>query len=80
MGIFGVIVILAVIIVLLLTFKNKKSKRLSSMTTVVHEMRASDLNQNVQTTAQRFCVGCGKTLSQGALFCPECGTKNDTNV
>lgn len=79
-GILGVIVILAVVIVLLLTLKNKKSKKQSSMKSVASEMGTLTSSENVQASAQRFCVGCGKPLSQGALFCPECGTKNNTTM
>lgn len=79
-GIFGAIVILAVVIVLLLSLKNKKIKKQSSMTPVAHEAGASASNQKVQAAVQKFCVGCGKPLSQGASFCPGCGTLNDTIV
>lgn len=79
-GILGAIVIFAIIIVLLLSVKSKKSKKQSSMMPADHEVKVSASNQNVQAGAQRFCVGCGKPLSPGALFCPECGTKNDTLV
>ena len=73
-----VILILAVVIVLLIILKNRKSKKQSSIMPVDNKVETSASNQNVQADAQRFCVGCGKLLSQGALFCPECGTKNDT--
>lgn len=79
-GILGAIVIFAIIIVLLLFVKNKKSKKQTSIMPANHEVGVSASNQYVQARAQRFCVGCGKPLSPGALFCPECGTKNDTIV
>lgn len=79
-GILGVSVILVIVIVLLLVLKHKKSKKQSSMTPVSYKMDTPATNQNVQAATQRFCVGCGKPLSQGALFCPECGTKNDTTL
>lgn len=73
-----IIAILAVVIVLLLSKKNKKSKKQSSVMPVSPDMKVPDSAQNVQAGAQKFCIGCGKPLSRGALFCSECGTKNDT--
>lgn len=78
-GILGAIVILVVVIVLLLILKNKKSKnkKQSSMMPAAGERETLTSNENVQTVKPRFCAGCGKPLSQGVRFCPECGTPND---
>lgn len=78
-GILGAIVILVVVIVLLLILKNKKSKnkKQSSMMPAAGERETLTSNENVQTVKPRFCAGCGKPLSQGVRFCPECGIPND---
>lgn len=78
-GILGAIVILVVVIVLLLILKNKKSKKKkqSSMMPVASERETLTSNENAQTAKQRFCAGCGKPLSRGVRFCPECGLPND---
>lgn len=78
--ILGAVTILVVVIMLMLYLKNRKAKLQSSMTPAAKDVGMSASNQNVQANARRFCVGCGKPLSQGMIFCPECGTKNDTTV
>ncbi len=78
-GILGAIVILVVVIVLLLIIKNKKSKnkKQASMMPVASERETLISNENAPADKQSFCAGCGKPLSRGVQFCPECGTQND---